>query len=157
MTLSIKALRIVTAQNGVLVSICGYADYHILVTFIMDVFQHFDIENIISFLTKQATLMRRSTVLSLHLQLGFPGKYYLCLISIYISSICMPFLFVGFCRVCHSYECRGASCTCTNNKRSLSVNTMKLNNLCLLLLSFIVVSFLWFYLELKRILNLKIL
>jgi hypothetical protein len=50
-----------------------------------------DIENIIYFLTKQATLMRRTTVLSLPLQLVFPdlimsmvsdGKDFLTLVAL---------------------------------------------------------------------------
>ncbi len=40
---------------------------------------NFDIENIIYVFTKQAYLMRRSTVLSLPVYLGFPGEGIYCM------------------------------------------------------------------------------
>jgi hypothetical protein len=46
----------------------------------------FDIENIIYFLTKQASQMRRSTVLSLPLQLVFPGA---CICLYACACVCM--------------------------------------------------------------------
>ncbi len=48
----------------------------------------FDNANIVYFFTKQATIMRRSTVLSLPLQIVFPGIIKLCLPYLYQTLIC---------------------------------------------------------------------
>ena len=69
----------------------------------------FDIENIICFLTKRATLMRRSTVLSLPPQLVFSGR---------LITFLVTFITVKYNRV--SIPCRNtlAGClrTCLENR-----------------------------------------
>ncbi len=61
---------------------CCYAEYHYAECHYSECHgTAFDNANIIYFITKQATLMRRSSVLSRPLQLVFPGTAHLCVIQ----------------------------------------------------------------------------